>query len=316
MEYWNKYTETLPREKLDNTEFKYFKNLFAYRKSHSEALRRKAERDRAGRHQDLRGYQEGALHVQGRAAEMAGERRALPLWRASRHTHRGGLVLQADERHDGQAGLCPRVIRELAVEDRIMVPHSLDGGFQAEAQAFPPLRLQRLRRILGGPLRCRKGRLRGGAGRRSRHKGQGQQDHRAEGQCHGRHAHLHAQHRAGGDGNGHRPEILRHGAHTRRRASRFPRRRARGSRRHTAARCSTTSAARRPAVLQACARRRKGCTSWSPSSSWRCSTARRCRKRWRSASRASSSSPPLGRRSFPVHTFQHERRSDQGAGQV
>ncbi len=36
MEYWNKYTETLPREKLDNTEFKYFKNLFAFAKANSK----------------------------------------------------------------------------------------------------------------------------------------------------------------------------------------------------------------------------------------------------------------------------------------
>ena len=36
MEYWNKYTETLPQEKLEKIEFSYFKNLFAYGKSHSQ----------------------------------------------------------------------------------------------------------------------------------------------------------------------------------------------------------------------------------------------------------------------------------------
>ena len=35
MEYWNKYTETLPREKLEKIEFSYFKTLFTYGKSHS-----------------------------------------------------------------------------------------------------------------------------------------------------------------------------------------------------------------------------------------------------------------------------------------
>ncbi|MGD0232111.1 MAG: AMP-binding protein [Syntrophorhabdales bacterium] len=36
MEYWNKYTETLPREKLDKAEFASFKTLFAYAKTHSK----------------------------------------------------------------------------------------------------------------------------------------------------------------------------------------------------------------------------------------------------------------------------------------
>jgi len=35
MEYWNRYTETMPREKLEKIEFSYFKNLFTYGKSHS-----------------------------------------------------------------------------------------------------------------------------------------------------------------------------------------------------------------------------------------------------------------------------------------
>lgn len=35
MEYWNAYTETLPREQLEKVEFSYFKNLFSYAKSHS-----------------------------------------------------------------------------------------------------------------------------------------------------------------------------------------------------------------------------------------------------------------------------------------
>ncbi len=35
MDYWNKYTETLPREKLNRIELSHFKNLFSYAKSHS-----------------------------------------------------------------------------------------------------------------------------------------------------------------------------------------------------------------------------------------------------------------------------------------
>ncbi|MGD0486769.1 MAG: AMP-binding protein [Syntrophorhabdales bacterium] len=35
MDYWNNYTETLPREKLNKIELSHFKNLFSYAKSHS-----------------------------------------------------------------------------------------------------------------------------------------------------------------------------------------------------------------------------------------------------------------------------------------
>lgn len=35
MEYWNKYTETLPRERLDSVELKYFRDLLSYAKAHS-----------------------------------------------------------------------------------------------------------------------------------------------------------------------------------------------------------------------------------------------------------------------------------------
>jgi len=41
MEYWNSYTETLPREKLESIEFSYFKNLLSYAKSHSALYRDK-----------------------------------------------------------------------------------------------------------------------------------------------------------------------------------------------------------------------------------------------------------------------------------
>ncbi|MCX5802615.1 MAG: AMP-binding protein [Proteobacteria bacterium] len=41
MEYWNPYTETLPREKLENIEFSYFKNMFSYAKTHSALYRDK-----------------------------------------------------------------------------------------------------------------------------------------------------------------------------------------------------------------------------------------------------------------------------------
>lgn len=35
MDYWNEYTETLPREQLNKIEFSYFKNMFSYAKSHA-----------------------------------------------------------------------------------------------------------------------------------------------------------------------------------------------------------------------------------------------------------------------------------------
>ncbi len=41
MEYWNAYTETLSREKLERIEFKYFQNLFSFAKSHSRLYKDK-----------------------------------------------------------------------------------------------------------------------------------------------------------------------------------------------------------------------------------------------------------------------------------
>jgi phenylacetate-CoA ligase len=35
MDYWNPYTETMPRDQLDRIEFSFFKNLFSYAQSHS-----------------------------------------------------------------------------------------------------------------------------------------------------------------------------------------------------------------------------------------------------------------------------------------
>lgn len=43
MEYWNKYTETLPREKLNKAEFTSFKNLFAFAKSNSKLYAEKLQ---------------------------------------------------------------------------------------------------------------------------------------------------------------------------------------------------------------------------------------------------------------------------------
>lgn len=43
MEYWNKYTETLPREKLDKAEFASFKNLFAFAKANSKLYAEKLQ---------------------------------------------------------------------------------------------------------------------------------------------------------------------------------------------------------------------------------------------------------------------------------
>jgi phenylacetate-CoA ligase len=41
MEYWNTYTETLPREKLNKIELKYFQDLVAYGKTHSNLYKEK-----------------------------------------------------------------------------------------------------------------------------------------------------------------------------------------------------------------------------------------------------------------------------------
>ena len=41
MEFWNAYTETLPREKLNRIELKYFQDLLAYGKSHSNLYKEK-----------------------------------------------------------------------------------------------------------------------------------------------------------------------------------------------------------------------------------------------------------------------------------
>jgi phenylacetate-CoA ligase len=43
MDYWNKYTETMPREKLDKAEFASFKNLFAYAKANSKLYAEKLQ---------------------------------------------------------------------------------------------------------------------------------------------------------------------------------------------------------------------------------------------------------------------------------
>jgi phenylacetate-CoA ligase len=41
MEFWNPYTETLPRDELDRIEFSYFKNIFSYAKSNSKLYKDK-----------------------------------------------------------------------------------------------------------------------------------------------------------------------------------------------------------------------------------------------------------------------------------
>ena len=41
MEYWNAYTETLPREKLNKIELKYFRDLVSYGKEHSKLYKEK-----------------------------------------------------------------------------------------------------------------------------------------------------------------------------------------------------------------------------------------------------------------------------------
>lgn len=43
MEYWNKYTETLPREKLEKAEFAHFKNLFTFAKANSKLYAEKLQ---------------------------------------------------------------------------------------------------------------------------------------------------------------------------------------------------------------------------------------------------------------------------------
>jgi phenylacetate-CoA ligase len=43
MDYWNKYTETLPREKLNKVELGYFRNMFSYAKANSPLYREKLQ---------------------------------------------------------------------------------------------------------------------------------------------------------------------------------------------------------------------------------------------------------------------------------
>ncbi|MDP2268225.1 MAG: AMP-binding protein, partial [Deltaproteobacteria bacterium] len=43
MNYWNPYTETLPREKLEAIEFSYFQNIFSYAKNNSNLYRDKLQ---------------------------------------------------------------------------------------------------------------------------------------------------------------------------------------------------------------------------------------------------------------------------------
>lgn len=52
-EFWNKYTEILPREKLDAIEFDYFKTLFSYAKDNSNLYKEKLKGIEAG---DLKTY--------------------------------------------------------------------------------------------------------------------------------------------------------------------------------------------------------------------------------------------------------------------
>jgi phenylacetate-CoA ligase len=48
MEFWNAYTETLPREKLNRIELKYFKDLVSYGKAHSNLYKEKLKDVDAG----------------------------------------------------------------------------------------------------------------------------------------------------------------------------------------------------------------------------------------------------------------------------
>ena len=43
MRYWNPYTETLVREKLEATEFSYFRDMFSYAKANSCLYRDKLQ---------------------------------------------------------------------------------------------------------------------------------------------------------------------------------------------------------------------------------------------------------------------------------
>lgn len=79
MEYWNPYTETLPRKELDTIEFSYFKNIFSYAKTHSSLYKEKLKGIDAGDirtiedirkipftyKEELRAYQEAEPHPYG-----------------------------------------------------------------------------------------------------------------------------------------------------------------------------------------------------------------------------------------------------------
>jgi phenylacetate-CoA ligase len=53
MNYWNPYTETLPREKLEKIEFSYFQDMFAYAKNNSNLYREKLQGIESG---DIKTY--------------------------------------------------------------------------------------------------------------------------------------------------------------------------------------------------------------------------------------------------------------------
>ncbi len=55
MEYWNAYTETLPREKLNKIELKYFQDLVGYGKSHSNLYKEKLKGIEVG---DIRTFED------------------------------------------------------------------------------------------------------------------------------------------------------------------------------------------------------------------------------------------------------------------
>ena len=84
MNYWNPYTETLPREKLEAIEFSYFQNMFSYAKNNSNLYRDKLQGIEIGDIKTREDIKKVPFHLQRRAEEVAGERRALSLRRPPR----------------------------------------------------------------------------------------------------------------------------------------------------------------------------------------------------------------------------------------
>jgi len=120
MEFWNPYTETLPRDELDRIEFSYFKNIFSYAKNNSKLYKEK-----------FKGIEPGDI-------KSIDDIRKIPF------TYKEELRAQQENVEPFPYGGL------LGVNI---------GWIQTQTQTVSSLRVQCLCSILGSSLLCRKGRL-------------------------------------------------------------------------------------------------------------------------------------------------------------